>query len=59
MKHLSYEKVSDTDLTVLIAGLLADKKRGLVSSWRLSRGKRIEPLDVVLELRDLRVRGKP
>ena len=47
-------KVTDYNLDDLIYGLKGYKANGVVDPWLLSDGTIIEPLDVLIELRELR-----
>jgi len=47
-------RISDEILNILIEGLQEYKKEGVNDPWILEGGIRIEPLDVLIELRELR-----
>jgi len=47
-------RISDGDLQLLIDGLTEYKKDGVIDPWLLGDGRIIEPLDVLLELQELR-----
>lgn len=53
---MDYKKVKTEDLEVLIEGLQEYKNKGVVDPWLLDDGTVIEPLDVLKELHDLRVK---
>lgn len=46
--------ISDENLNTLIAGLQDYKDKGVVDPWVLEDGQVIEPLEALIELRDLR-----
>lgn len=46
--------MSDEKLDVLISGLQKFKARGVVDPWVLSDGTVVEPLDILIELKELR-----
>lgn len=51
------KRVSDVDLDILIEGLEWYKKKGVIDPWVINDGKTfIEPLDVLKELRELRLK---
>ena len=50
--------ISDEHLNILIDGLQAYKDDGVVDPWVLSDGTRIEPLEVLKELKQLRQKNK-
>lgn len=52
----SGKRVSDADLEILICGLSDYKKQGVIDPWLLDDGTTIEPLDVLVELQELRKR---
>jgi hypothetical protein len=47
-------KVNNENLDILIEGLSEYKKKGVIDPWVLDDGTTIEPLDVLIELRELR-----
>jgi hypothetical protein len=49
--------IKDADLDALIEGLFYYKEKGVDDPWILEDGTVIEPLDILVELRDLRKRG--
>lgn len=52
------KKIDDKALDDLIYGLKGYKANGIVDPWVLSDGTIIEPLDVLIELRELRKNPK-
>ncbi len=48
------EKVNDVDLAILIDCLQDYKKLGVEDPWILNDGTKIEPLDILIELKHLR-----
>lgn len=54
MEEMEMSHVSDQNLQILIDGLSSYKKQGVVDPWVLEDGTIIEPLDVLLELQELR-----
>ena len=48
------EKITDEKLDVLIAGLQQYKDKGVIDPWVLDDGTQIEPLDVLVELKEAR-----
>lgn len=54
MSSRSKRRVSDEKLDVLISGLQKFKARGVVDPWVLSDGTVVEPLDILIELKELR-----
>ena len=52
------DRISDADLEVLIVSLQAYKRTGVIDPWVYSDGHVVDPLDVLLELRDLRGAAK-
>ena len=53
-KLAKMKKVSDANLKVLINGLQAYKDNGIVDPWIMSDGTIIDPLEILLELKELR-----
>lgn len=49
------KEISMENLDFLIATLEDCKKKGIHDPWIFSDGKEIEPLDVLIELRELKV----
>jgi len=47
-------KISDENLDVLIEGLTVYKDNGIDDPWVLGDDRIIQPLDVLIELRELR-----
>ena len=47
-------KISDKHLNILIEGLTQYKKEGIWDPWVLEDGTTIEPLDVLVELKEFR-----
>lgn len=47
-------KVSDENLAILIDGLAQYKQAGIVDPWVLDDGTMVEPLDILIELQELR-----
>lgn len=54
MSNKDRRRVSDEKLGILIGGLQKFKARGVVDPWILSDGTVIEPLDILIELREYR-----
>lgn len=50
----SLNKISNKNLEILIAGLSQYRKDGVNDPWIISDGTMIQPLDVLIELRELR-----
>ncbi len=48
------KKISDVDLAILIDWLWLHKKMDVDDSWKMNDGTEIDPLEVLIELRDLR-----
>lgn len=48
------KKITDQELSILINGLTDHKRKGVIDPWVLADGAIIEPLDVLLELQELR-----
>lgn len=48
------KKVSDKNLAILIEGLQEYKKDGVIDPWVLGDGTIIEPLNILIELKELR-----
>ena len=47
-------KITDENLQIIIEGLEDYKDDGIIDPWVLDNGEIIEPLDVLLELKELR-----
>ena len=50
-------KVSNENLDILVSGLQEYKVNGVTDPWVLDDGTIIEPLDVLIELKELRREG--
>lgn len=48
------KRITNTDLNALIEGLAEYKDHGVIDPWILSDGTTIEPLDILVELKELR-----
>lgn len=53
-----YERISNKNLDSLIEGLEFFKAKGVIDPWVFSDGTKIEPLDVLKELRDWRTKDE-
>jgi len=51
-------RISNDNLDLLIDGLLSYKQKGVNDPWVFSDGTKVEPLDVLIELRVLREKIK-
>ncbi len=48
------KKISDVDLAILIDWLWLHKKMGVEDTWKMDDGTEIDPLQVLIELKNLR-----
>jgi len=55
---MSKTKISNKHLDILIKGLQAYKDDGVIDPWVLGDGTKIEPLDALIELKELRLTHK-
>ena len=54
MENKAKKELSNKDLDILIEGLQEYKNQGVIDPWVLSDGTKIEPLDILIELKELR-----
>lgn len=48
------KKVSDVDLAILIDVFRRSQERNMKDAWVMPDGEKVEPLDVLIELQELR-----